>query len=112
MQRYKKAYQLPASLLLGLLSGLEVIILGDVTTQSAHHDHGHHAGEEEHNHEGVDDGEPVDLVVGHQEIGVPARGPLDVRRLCTASKRCTDRLVKACVLRCVSSALVIVPVSE
>jgi hypothetical protein len=31
-----------------------------------------------YNHEGVDDGEPVDLLVGGIEVDVPSRRPLDV----------------------------------
>ncbi len=55
--------------------------LADVAVQRAHHDHGDHAGQEEDDHEGVDDAEPVDLVVRHEQVGVPARGPADVALL-------------------------------
>ena len=37
--------------------------------------------EKEHNHQRVDDGEPVHLVIGGQQVGVPARGPADLARL-------------------------------
>lgn len=66
---------------LSLVLGLELVVLGDVAVEGAHHDHGHHAREEEHDHERVDDGEPVDLVVGHQQVCVPAGCPLDVADL-------------------------------
>ncbi len=75
------AYQLPAGLLLSLFSGLELVVLGDVTVQGAHHDHGDHAAQEEDDHEGVDDGKPVDLVVCHYQVRVPPRRPPNVALL-------------------------------
>jgi hypothetical protein len=66
---------------------LELVVLGDIPVQGAHHDHGHHARQEEHNHEGVDDAEPVDLIIGHQEVSVPAGSPLDVADLQSSSRR-------------------------
>ena len=40
------------------------------------HDHGHHSREEEYNHQGVEDAEPLDVGVWHgvQDV-VPARRP-------------------------------------
>ena len=46
-----------------------------------HHDHGHHAGEEQEDHERVDNGKPVDLVVDHLQVRVPPRRPADVGHL-------------------------------
>lgn len=69
-------YQLPPSFLLRLLCSLQLVVLGDVTVQRAQHDHGHHAREEEHNHERIDDGKPVDGGAQlHGQIHVPALSP-------------------------------------
>lgn len=54
-ERQNCAHQLPASLLLSLLSSLKLIVLGDVTMKGAHHDHGNHARQEEHDHQAIDD---------------------------------------------------------
>ena len=48
-------------------------------TLTPHHDHGEHARKEEHDHEGVDDGEPVDLLVGGVRVGVEVRVGVRVR---------------------------------
>ena len=72
--------QLPSSLLdtvLALLVGH--VVLGDVLPQCPDDDHGDDPGQEEDHHDGVDDGEPMNLRVRHLQIDVPARGPLDVR---------------------------------
>ena len=47
----------------GLIVILGVVVAVEVVVQGPHEDHGHHAGEEEHVHEGADDGEPVDIGV-------------------------------------------------
>ena len=55
-----------------------LVVLGNVLVQSAHEDHGHHEGQEDHDQDGVDDGEPVDAVrhgVVHRQVHIPARGP-------------------------------------
>mmetsp|Transcript_19970 Transcript_19970/g.33440 ORF Transcript_19970/g.33440 Transcript_19970/m.33440 type:complete len:441 (-) Transcript_19970:986-2308(-) len=44
-------HQLPARLLLRLLQGLHLIVRRDVLVQRAQHDHGHHARQEQHDHE-------------------------------------------------------------
>ena len=80
-RRSRLAHQLPAGLLLGLLGRLQLVVLGDVAVQRAHHDHGHHAAQEQHDHQRVDDAEPVDLVVRHQQVRVPPRRPPDVALL-------------------------------
>jgi len=74
-------HQLPAGLLLCVLPRLKLVVLCDVPVQRAHDDHGHHASQEQHDHDAVDDGEPMDLVVNHQQVGVPAGGPADVASL-------------------------------
>mmetsp|Transcript_101531 Transcript_101531/g.275948 ORF Transcript_101531/g.275948 Transcript_101531/m.275948 type:complete len:237 (+) Transcript_101531:1150-1860(+) len=55
--------------------------------EGAQEDHGDHAGEEEHDHQRVQDREPVDLAPRHLQVVVPprrpsqlARGPLHVVR--------------------------------
>mmetsp|Transcript_116135 Transcript_116135/g.329135 ORF Transcript_116135/g.329135 Transcript_116135/m.329135 type:complete len:517 (-) Transcript_116135:424-1974(-) len=68
-------HELPARLLGRLLRGGELVVPRDVAVQRAQEDHGHHAGEEEHDQEGVQDGEPVDLPARHLEVVVPAGGP-------------------------------------
>ena len=73
------AHQLPAGLLLSLFGGLKLVVLGDVPVQGAHHNHGHHATQEEDDHEGVDDGEPMDLVICHDQVGVPIEKPTEYR---------------------------------
>mmetsp|Transcript_17586 Transcript_17586/g.51086 ORF Transcript_17586/g.51086 Transcript_17586/m.51086 type:complete len:325 (+) Transcript_17586:762-1736(+) len=73
--------QLPPRLLLRLLGHVQLVVALQVLVQRAHHDHGYHAAQEEHNHQRVDDGEPVDLLVAHEQVSVPAAGPLDVRSL-------------------------------
>ena len=56
-----------------------LVVARDVLVQSSEHDHGHHDGEEDHDDEGVDDAEPLDVGVGHgvQDV-IPARRPTDV----------------------------------
>ena len=61
--------------------GVLGVVRADVFVERAHQDERHHAGEEEHDHEGVEYGEPVDLRLRHLEVGVPPGGPLDVRLL-------------------------------
>mmetsp|Transcript_98976 Transcript_98976/g.280342 ORF Transcript_98976/g.280342 Transcript_98976/m.280342 type:complete len:350 (+) Transcript_98976:861-1910(+) len=70
-------HELPARLLRGLLRAGELVVLRDVAVQRPEQDHGHHAGEEDHDHERVQDGEPVDLTAGHLQVVVPARRPSD-----------------------------------
>lgn len=74
--------ELPASLL-GLLLGceLDLVVAAEVAVQGAHEDHGDDAAEEQHNDDGVDNREPVDLRVGHLKVEVPTRRPLDVALL-------------------------------
>mmetsp|Transcript_63223 Transcript_63223/g.136850 ORF Transcript_63223/g.136850 Transcript_63223/m.136850 type:complete len:307 (+) Transcript_63223:1156-2076(+) len=46
--------------------------------QCAEEDHCHHAGQEEDDHQRVDDRKPMNLALVHLEIGVPARRPAHV----------------------------------
>ena len=50
--------------LLSILRRRRIVVAADVAVQGADEDHGDHAGQEEDDHGGVGDGEPVDLVVG------------------------------------------------
>mmetsp|Transcript_64762 Transcript_64762/g.208562 ORF Transcript_64762/g.208562 Transcript_64762/m.208562 type:complete len:257 (-) Transcript_64762:310-1080(-) len=85
-------HQLPACFLSSVLRR-HVIVLCDVTVQRAQQDHGHHAREEEYNHQGVDDGEPVDLTLMHPEVGVPPGGPSNRARRPRHIVRVSDAVV-------------------
>mmetsp|Transcript_17587 Transcript_17587/g.51091 ORF Transcript_17587/g.51091 Transcript_17587/m.51091 type:complete len:496 (+) Transcript_17587:327-1814(+) len=74
-------HQLPPGLLRRVFLGLGVVVPAQVAAERARHDHGHHATQEEHDHQAVHHGEPVDLLVAHEQVSVPAAGPLDVRSL-------------------------------
>ena len=66
-----------------LFVGHHLIILIYIFVERTHEDHGDHEGEEEDDHDGVYDGEPVHLVgdeMVHGEVDVPPRGPLNVTR--------------------------------
>eukprot|EP00964_Phaeocystis_antarctica_P129378 scaffold93227_cov63-Phaeocystis_antarctica.AAC.1 len=52
-----------------------LVVTVEVATQRAHHDHRDDAREQQHDGERVDDREPVDLVVAHVQVEVPARRP-------------------------------------
>lgn len=58
-------YQLPPRLLLRLLGGLKFVVLRNVPAKGTHHNHSNHAGEKQHDHERIDYGEPVNLIVHH-----------------------------------------------
>mmetsp|Transcript_21160 Transcript_21160/g.49623 ORF Transcript_21160/g.49623 Transcript_21160/m.49623 type:complete len:357 (+) Transcript_21160:1002-2072(+) len=76
-------HQLPTSLLV-LLGRLQIKLLfvpPEVVLKGADHDDGHQTGQEEDNHKGVEDREPVNLLVLHLQVCVPARRPLDWARL-------------------------------
>mmetsp|Transcript_35291 Transcript_35291/g.82630 ORF Transcript_35291/g.82630 Transcript_35291/m.82630 type:complete len:624 (-) Transcript_35291:173-2044(-) len=71
-------HQLPPGLLLSLLEEVLLLVPLEVAAEGADHDHGNEAGEEEDDHERVEDREPVHLrVVGRLQVGVPAGGPAD-----------------------------------
>ena len=67
-------HELPAALFLGLLQGGRIVVLRDLLAQRAQQDHGDHDRQEEHDHEGVADGEPVHLLVRsvRRQISIPA----------------------------------------
>lgn len=69
--------ELPASLFLVLLLRFQLIVVHDVFVHGSHHDHGNHARQEQHDHQRVDYRKPVDLVVIHEKIGIPAWCPFD-----------------------------------
>ncbi|MPC40621.1 hypothetical protein E2C01_034184 [Portunus trituberculatus] len=58
---------------------LHLVIASYVLVKSAQNDHRHHAREEKHDDQGIEDAEPLDVGVRHgvQDI-VPARRPADV----------------------------------
>ena len=70
--------QLPAELFLSIFSAVNLVISGDVFVEGSQEDHGDHAGQEEDDHEAVEDGEPLDVGVGHavQDV-VPSTGPFN-----------------------------------
>ena len=68
--------RLPSAVILGqVIRGL-LIVSEKVATKRANEDHGDHAGQEEHDHRGVDERHPVNLAAGHLEVQVPTRSPL------------------------------------
>ena len=55
--------ELPSGLVVGVFQGGGVVVLGDVLAKSAEEDHRDEHGEEEDHHDGIRDGEPVNLCV-------------------------------------------------
>mmetsp|Transcript_3707 Transcript_3707/g.9166 ORF Transcript_3707/g.9166 Transcript_3707/m.9166 type:complete len:327 (+) Transcript_3707:882-1862(+) len=73
--------QLPPTLLAQgrCVRSLEFIVVSaEVVSQDAGEDHPDDAGEEEKDDKRVDDREPMDAIVGHAKVYVPARGPHDL----------------------------------
>jgi len=70
--------QLPAIFLLSFIRAFNLIVTIEILMDSTHHNHTNHTSEEKNDHERVDDGEPMDLAVSHEEINIPTRGPLDI----------------------------------
>merc|ERR1719347_138354 len=69
--------QLPSCLFDAFLNVIiSHVVLCNVASQSADDDHSDDAREEEHNHNVVDNGEPVDLGVLHIQVHVPTGSPL------------------------------------
>jgi hypothetical protein len=59
----------------------DLVILGDISVESADQDHSDHECEEENDEHGVDNREPVDLVgngMVHGKVHIPSRSPADV----------------------------------
>lgn len=77
-QTYVAVHQLPAELLLRVLAAIHLVVAGNVFVQRSQHNHGHHAGQEEHDDQAVENAEPLDLGVRHrlQDV-VPSRRPFD-----------------------------------
>ena len=71
--------KLPTELLLGVLAAVNLVVPGDVLVEGPQEDHGDHPGEEEDNHEAVEDREPLDVSVGHavQDV-VPSARPFNI----------------------------------
>ena len=71
-------HKLPPELFLGVLAAVDLVVARDVLVEGAEEDHGHHARQEEHYDEAVEDGEPLDVGVGHavQDV-VPSTGPFN-----------------------------------
>mmetsp|Transcript_25471 Transcript_25471/g.38140 ORF Transcript_25471/g.38140 Transcript_25471/m.38140 type:complete len:260 (+) Transcript_25471:560-1339(+) len=57
-------HELPAGLLLRVFEVVELVVESDVVAQGADHDGGSGSSEEEHDHDGIDDGEDVHVIVG------------------------------------------------
>mmetsp|Transcript_34090 Transcript_34090/g.79203 ORF Transcript_34090/g.79203 Transcript_34090/m.79203 type:complete len:312 (+) Transcript_34090:1141-2076(+) len=68
-------HKLPPRLLSCLFCRGQLVVLGDVAVECPEKDHRHHARQEEHDHQGVQDREPVDVAPGHLQVGVPPRCP-------------------------------------
>ena len=72
-------HKLPPELLLGVLAAVDLVVARDVLVEGAEEDHGHHARQEEHDDEAVEDGEPLDVGVGHAvQYVVPSARPLHI----------------------------------
>mmetsp|Transcript_15217 Transcript_15217/g.38673 ORF Transcript_15217/g.38673 Transcript_15217/m.38673 type:complete len:216 (-) Transcript_15217:435-1082(-) len=66
--------QFPTSFLLSIFLAFQFVAT-EILVKSAHQNHANHTGEEENDHQTVDDAEPVNLIVTHHQIDVPTRGP-------------------------------------
>lgn len=72
-------HQLPTVLLLTVLASVDLVVSSNVLVQCAEHDHGDHGREEEHDHQRVEDAEPLDIGVRHRVKDViPTGRPADV----------------------------------
>ena len=71
-------HQLPSKLFLSILSTVNLIIPGNILVQRPQQDHGNHPGQEQDYDQAVEDGEPLDVGVGHGvEDVVPSAGPFN-----------------------------------
>ena len=71
--------KLPACLLLRILDRLHLVVSGNVLAEGADHDGSNGTEEEEDDHERVDNGKVMNVIVGAaDEVDVPTVGPLDV----------------------------------
>ena len=69
-------------LFLGFLICGHLIVGGDISVQSSHKNHRHHARQEDQDQQRVLDGKPMDLTLSlHFKIGIPAGGPTYVTSL-------------------------------
>ena len=70
--------KLPPELFLGVLAAVDLVVPRDVFVQRPEQDHGHHARQEQDDHERVEDREPLDVRVGHTlEDVIPPGAPFD-----------------------------------
>ena len=74
-------HELPPPVLLDVLAEVDGIVPRDVPRDGPEEDGSDHHTEEDDNHEGVDEREPVDPRVKHVEVVVPSESPRDVRFL-------------------------------
>ena len=70
-------HQLPTALIEGAVRQLigDAVVVRDVSPEDSGEDGGHDAGEQQHDGQRVDDGEPVHLLVLRTQESVPAAGP-------------------------------------
>mmetsp|Transcript_77115 Transcript_77115/g.214463 ORF Transcript_77115/g.214463 Transcript_77115/m.214463 type:complete len:273 (+) Transcript_77115:1071-1889(+) len=69
-------HQLPARLF-GCVFRAHVVVLRNIAVKRAEEDHGDHPGEEENDHQRIDDGKPMDLAFVHLQVRVPTGRPTD-----------------------------------
>lgn len=63
---------------LGVFAGVHLVVTRDIFVERSEHNHRDHSAEEKHDHQRVEDGEPLDVRVRHRlEDVVPSRRPLD-----------------------------------
>mmetsp|Transcript_100495 Transcript_100495/g.279898 ORF Transcript_100495/g.279898 Transcript_100495/m.279898 type:complete len:202 (-) Transcript_100495:442-1047(-) len=84
--------ELPPSFLGSFFRCSQLVVLGDIAVQCPEEDHCHHSRQEEHDHERVQDGEPVDLPSSHLEVIIPTRRPTN-RAFAPLYIVCVDDLV-------------------
>lgn len=57
------------------------VVSGDILSQRSDHYHCQNARQKEHNHQWVDDAEPVNLHITHSQVSIPSTGPAQRRFL-------------------------------
>mmetsp|Transcript_73152 Transcript_73152/g.174326 ORF Transcript_73152/g.174326 Transcript_73152/m.174326 type:complete len:201 (-) Transcript_73152:410-1012(-) len=98
-------HQLPAGFFGCILGTGKLIVLGDISVQGAQQNHGHHARQEEHDHQGIQDGEPMDLTPGHLQVVVPPRSPSNVTRRPNNIIGVNNLVVKLQIKECIGGVL-------
>ena len=70
--------EFPAEFFLSVLSTVNLVVASNVLVEGAQEDHGHHTREEEDDDQGVENGEPLDVGMGHTlKDVVPTGTPFD-----------------------------------